>query len=159
VACQLDERVPHAAVGAVNEDGLAGVDLCLFQHLPRGNAVDHHGLSGRRIEAVRNRYQMASVDQRMGRPCAGLDDRSDADTYQGLVHLGTDSHHHADEVVTQHVGELWHARVAAAPHLLLGKRHAGGQHLDECLAFAGSWYRPLVDDESLSLRVLIVVVA
>jgi hypothetical protein len=149
VACKLDEGVSHAAVGAVNEDGLTGVDLCFFQHLPCGDAVEHHGLGLRGVETVRNRYQVACDDQCMGRPSSGLDDRSGATADQRLVHLGTDGRDHADEVIAQYKGELWLVQVAAAPHLLLGKRHAGGQHLDERLAFAGGWYRPLVNVEAL----------
>src|ERR1017187_9089161 len=82
VACKLDECASHAAVGTENENGLTRVDLCLSQHLPCGDAVDQHGLGARRVEAIRNRYQVACVDQRMGRPSSGLDDRSDATTDQ-----------------------------------------------------------------------------
>ncbi|HEX7463246.1 MAG TPA: hypothetical protein VF317_13835 [Dermatophilaceae bacterium] len=75
---ELDEHIPHAAVGTMDEDGLTGPDLCLVQHLPGGDAIDHHGLGICGVDAVRNRNQVAGIDERVRRPSSGLDDGSDA---------------------------------------------------------------------------------
>jgi hypothetical protein len=35
---------------------------------------------------------------------------------------------------------------------LLGERHAGGEHLDQRLTFAGGWDGPLLNDETVWLN-------
>jgi hypothetical protein len=74
----LDERVSYAAVGAVDQDGLAGCDLRLVHHLPGGDAVHHNGLGICGVDVIGNGDQVAGVDHGMGRPSSGLDYRGDA---------------------------------------------------------------------------------
>ena len=149
---ELDQSVAHATAGAVDENRLSPADPGLaVQHLPGGDAVDDDRLGFGRVDAIGERNEIVGVHEGVGRPPAGLGHRRHASSDQRRVGVGADGGHDADEVVAEHERELGLAGVAVAAHAPLGERHAGGQHLDQCLAVAGDGHGPLVDDEAVGL--------
>ena len=95
--------------------------------------------------------EVASVEERVGRPGAGLRDRRDGAAHERGSTPAPTAGDDADEVVAQDEREPRLAGVAVAAHALLGEGDAGGLHLDERLAGARDRDRTLPDDQAVGL--------
>jgi hypothetical protein len=150
---ELHQHGAHPAVRTVHQDRLPGPDPRLaVQHLPRGDAVDHHGLGLRRADTVRHRHGVGRLDQHVAGPAADLDQGGDPLPGQAGVHVLAGRQHRADQVVAGHEGERRLVVVAAAAHLLLGERDPGGLRPDQHLAGSRGGDGPVPDLESLRLH-------
>ncbi len=126
-AGELDQGGAHSAVGAVDDDGLPGLDGGLaVQHLPRGQAVDHECFRLGRVDPARDGYEVGGGDQGVAGPAAGLGQGRHAGADLSGVDARADRGDGADQVVAGDERKLGLAGVAVAPHRLLGERHAAG---------------------------------
>jgi hypothetical protein len=121
--------------------------------LVRGHAVERQRFRLLRRDAVRNAGQVVDVHDRVVGPTAGLDDRADplADLEVAVpVRAVAERLDDPDIVVPEHERERRHARVATAPHLLLGERDT--RRLDPDQRLMGARLRELAGPEHERLR-------
>ena len=140
---ELDQGGAHSPVGAVHQDGLAGLHPGrAVQHLPRGQAVDDERLGLGGVQAGGHRDQVRRGQQGVTGPAPGLGQGGDPLADQRRVDVRADAGDGADQVVAGHEREFRRTGITPAAHGLLGERHPAGLNGNQGLTGRGSGQRP-----------------